>query len=134
TGFQYLRRYRESGVDGLQDRSRRPHTSPRRTPAAMEARIDAGRRPGHQDGEPGQRIGQAFHQQAKSSAQTVVPRDQTVTVPYTVPYWRRRLGPGTGTGNEARILSRHDATLAQFVHIMDKLPRTMQDKNKMSRV
>src|SRR3954466_2804580 len=39
TGFQYLRRYRESGVDGLQDRSRRPHTSPRRTPAAMEARI-----------------------------------------------------------------------------------------------
>jgi len=39
TGFQYLRRYRESGLDGLKDRSRRPHTSPRRTPAAMEAQI-----------------------------------------------------------------------------------------------
>jgi transposase InsO family protein len=39
TGFLYLRRYRESGVDGLKDRSRRPHSSPRRTPAAMETRI-----------------------------------------------------------------------------------------------
>ena len=39
TGFQYLRRYRESGIDGLKDRSRRPHSSPRRTPAAMETRI-----------------------------------------------------------------------------------------------
>ena len=30
TGFQYLRRYRESGVDGLKDRSSRPLNSPNR--------------------------------------------------------------------------------------------------------
>ena len=41
SGFQYLRRYRESGLDGLKDRSRRPHSSSQRTPAAMEARIVA---------------------------------------------------------------------------------------------
>jgi transposase InsO family protein len=39
TGFQYLRRYRESGVEGLKDRSRRPHHSPRRTAPEIEARI-----------------------------------------------------------------------------------------------
>jgi transposase InsO family protein len=39
TGFQYLRRYREAGVAGLKDRSRRPHTSPRRTLEAMETQI-----------------------------------------------------------------------------------------------
>jgi transposase-like protein len=39
TGFQYLRRYRESGIDRLKDRSRWPHSSPRRTPAAMETQI-----------------------------------------------------------------------------------------------
>ena len=39
TGFQYLRRYREQGVAGLKDRSRRPHTSPRRTSPAIETRI-----------------------------------------------------------------------------------------------
>ena len=41
TGFQYLRRYRENGVEGLKDRSRRPHSSPRRTAAEMETRIVA---------------------------------------------------------------------------------------------
>ena len=39
TGFQYLRRYRAEGEAGLKDRSRRPHSSPRRTPEAIEARI-----------------------------------------------------------------------------------------------
>ena len=32
TGFQYLRRYREAGEAGLQDRSRRTHSSRYRTP------------------------------------------------------------------------------------------------------
>jgi transposase InsO family protein len=41
TGFAYLRRHRESGEAGLADRSRRPHDSPRRTVAEMEARIVA---------------------------------------------------------------------------------------------
>jgi transposase InsO family protein len=39
SGYQYLRRYRAEGVDGLKDRSRRPHSSPGRTAPAMEARI-----------------------------------------------------------------------------------------------
>ena len=39
SGYQYLRRYRAEGVDGLKDRSRRPHSSPGRTAPEMEARI-----------------------------------------------------------------------------------------------
>lgn len=41
TGHSLLRRYREQGEAGLHDRSRRPHDSPRRCPAAMEAEIIA---------------------------------------------------------------------------------------------
>jgi transposase InsO family protein len=41
TGYQYLRRYRAEGVDGLKDRSSRPHNSPRRSAAAMEMQITA---------------------------------------------------------------------------------------------
>ena len=41
TGHLYLRRHRESGVAGLEDRSRRPHTSPGRSEAEIEARIVA---------------------------------------------------------------------------------------------
>ena len=36
-----LRRYREDGVDGLEPRSRRPHTSPHGTPDAVRDRITA---------------------------------------------------------------------------------------------
>jgi transposase InsO family protein len=39
TGFQYLRRYREEGAAGLRDRSRRPHTSPRRTTPVIETHV-----------------------------------------------------------------------------------------------
>ncbi len=39
TGYAMLRRYRQEGPDGLKDRSRRPHHSPRRTPETMEARV-----------------------------------------------------------------------------------------------
>ena len=41
TGYQLLRRYQAEGVAGLAERSRRPHTSPNRTPAATEARVVA---------------------------------------------------------------------------------------------
>ena len=41
TGFTLIRRYREEGDTGLADRSRRPHTSPRRSPDAIEAEIIA---------------------------------------------------------------------------------------------
>lgn len=39
TGYKWLKRYREEGDTGLQDRSRRPHRSPQRTSAAVEARL-----------------------------------------------------------------------------------------------
>ena len=39
TGFTLIRRYREEGDAGLKDRSRRPHTSPRRSPEGVETRV-----------------------------------------------------------------------------------------------
>jgi len=41
TGYLYLRRYRAEGVAGLKDRSSRPHSSPRRSPDALETQIVA---------------------------------------------------------------------------------------------
>jgi transposase InsO family protein len=39
TGYLWLKRFREQGVVGVREHSRRPHLSPRRTSAAVEARI-----------------------------------------------------------------------------------------------
>jgi len=39
TGYKWLTRYRAEGVDGLTDRSRRPHRSPNQTDPAMETRV-----------------------------------------------------------------------------------------------
>jgi transposase InsO family protein len=39
TGYKWLQRYIEDGKDGLQDRSRRPHTSPNRTPHTVEQKV-----------------------------------------------------------------------------------------------
>lgn len=36
---KWLERWREAGVEGLRERSRRPHASPRRTAAALEAEV-----------------------------------------------------------------------------------------------
>jgi transposase InsO family protein len=44
TAYKWLRRYRAEGAAGLQDRSSRPHRSPRRTEAGVEAQIVALRR------------------------------------------------------------------------------------------
>ena len=41
TGYKTLRRYAESGANGLQDRSHRTHTCPHRTSREMEDRIIA---------------------------------------------------------------------------------------------
>ena len=41
TGFAYLRRHREQGAEGLQDCSRRPKASPRKSSAAIEAQVVA---------------------------------------------------------------------------------------------
>src|SRR3712207_2514749 len=43
TGYKWLGRYRDAGAAGLSDRSRRPHSSPGRTPAEREALVLAGR-------------------------------------------------------------------------------------------
>lgn len=37
TGYKWIQRYREGGLAALEDRSRRPHASPARTDAAIEA-------------------------------------------------------------------------------------------------
>lgn len=39
SGYKWLRRYQEQGVSGLQERSRRPHRSPRRTAAELERQV-----------------------------------------------------------------------------------------------
>jgi transposase InsO family protein len=41
TGYKWLARYRLEGAAGLADRSRRPHGSPNRTPAVVEAQVVA---------------------------------------------------------------------------------------------
>jgi len=40
TAFKWLARYRAEGASGLQDRSSRPHRSPRKTPAKLVSRIE----------------------------------------------------------------------------------------------
>ena len=39
TGYKWLRRCRAEGGGGLADQSRRPHSSPTRTPLAVEAEV-----------------------------------------------------------------------------------------------
>ncbi len=41
TGYLWLRRYRELGVQGIAEQSRKPHSSPRRTDAGLEDRVVA---------------------------------------------------------------------------------------------
>jgi transposase InsO family protein len=44
TGYLWLRRFREEGVAGMEERSRRPHGSPLQTSTAVEQRIEQLRR------------------------------------------------------------------------------------------
>jgi transposase InsO family protein len=39
TAYKWMARFEQEGVDGLQDRSRRPKTSPRKTPDAVEGKL-----------------------------------------------------------------------------------------------
>lgn len=48
TGYKWLNRFRNQGVSGLQERSRRPRSSPRRTPEEIARQVLALRRE-HQD-------------------------------------------------------------------------------------
>jgi len=36
TGYKWLNRYRENGLDGLQEKTRRPSNSPRKCPGEIE--------------------------------------------------------------------------------------------------
>src|SRR5277367_1826539 len=44
TGYLWLRRFRQCGVAGIEERSRRPHRSPGQTKAELEERIESLRR------------------------------------------------------------------------------------------
>lgn len=44
TGYVWLKRFGEHGVKGVQERSRRPHLSPRQTASSLESRIVSLRR------------------------------------------------------------------------------------------
>jgi transposase InsO family protein len=48
TGYRWLRRYQSEGVRGMEERSRRPHGSPERTPRGIEEQVLEWRR-GHPD-------------------------------------------------------------------------------------
>src|SRR5262249_18089276 len=39
TAYKWLRRFQQTGIDGLQEHSRRPHNSPSRTPPAIEKAV-----------------------------------------------------------------------------------------------
>ena len=39
TGYLWLRRYRQAGVRGIAERTRKPHSSPRRTEPCLESRV-----------------------------------------------------------------------------------------------
>lgn len=39
TGYKWLKRFKAEGEAGLEDRSRRPHQSPNRTPPELEAAV-----------------------------------------------------------------------------------------------
>lgn len=56
TVYKWVRRFREAGLEGLQDRSSRPRRCPRRTPAAQVKRIERLRRHGLTAWEISQRL------------------------------------------------------------------------------
>ena len=78
TFYKYRRRFREEGIDGLQDRSRRPLTSPGQTSAEMEDIVVRRRK-------------QLIEAGADHGAQSIVwalQRDGVVTVPSASTVWQ----------------------------------------------
>src|SRR5882672_2092048 len=72
-GYRLLARYRQAGVAGLGDRSRRPHHSPERTPEAMEAAVLAVR-----DAHPAWG-GRKIRRRLENLGRTEVPSVSTIT-------------------------------------------------------
>lgn len=73
TGYRWLSRYQADAEAGLSDRSHRPHTSPCRTPAAVEARVCAGRELHPTWG------GRKLHYWLVGQGMTAVPAPSTIT-------------------------------------------------------
>ena len=73
TGYKWLDRFIRHGAEGLKDRSRRPRTSPRRTTAETEARIQSLRQ-GHETW-GGRKLRRALQRQGSEA----VPSASTIT-------------------------------------------------------
>jgi len=73
-GYKWLRRYAAEGQSGLADRTRRPQTSPERTPAAIEAEI-LRVRAAHNGAWGGRKIAAAL----RRAGATAVPAPSTIT-------------------------------------------------------
>lgn len=73
TGYKWLQRAKEDPDEPLIDRSRRPHTSPTRTPAAIEAKVVEARRQFPTWG------GRKLHQYLTQQGMESVPHPSTIT-------------------------------------------------------
>ncbi|MBL9216673.1 MAG: helix-turn-helix domain containing protein [Opitutaceae bacterium] len=89
TGYKWLRRFRELGVAGLEPRSRRPRTSPRKTPLAVVELIVRLRR------ENPHWSGPRLRQKLRERGVTPVPAVSTIDL-----ILRRRRLPGATDGFE----------------------------------
>ena len=69
TGYKWPRRYRREGLEGLRDRSRRPHTSPNQTPEPIADAVCAVRRAHPAWG--GRKIEAVLHRAAEAGAETI---------------------------------------------------------------
>ena len=87
TAYKLLARYRAEGAAGLADRSRRPHHSPRRTPAALEAQVLALRDANAAWG------GRTLQTRLRALGYAAVPAPSTITAIL------RRHGRPVGTGS-----------------------------------
>ena len=72
TGYKWLDRYKKEGVSGLEDRSRRPHRSPKQTSAEVEAAVIAVRQE-HPWG------GRKIRDRLLKLGQVIVPPPSTIT-------------------------------------------------------
>jgi transposase InsO family protein len=99
TGYKWKGRYEQAGTAGLADRSRRPHSSPTRTQAAVEARIVAAR-----DAHPswGGRKLKAWLQQQGC---TPLPAESTIT---DILRRHGRLDPGRSAQHRAYTRFEHE--------------------------
>lgn len=81
TGYKWLRRYRDEGLEGLSERSRRPNHSPNRTPEDIEALVVEARR--RDPGWGGRKLRCHLVNQAKtgdiSTAPDRIPSASTIT-------------------------------------------------------